>query len=86
MEKGTCRLNKDFETDTSLFLSFSLSFFPFTFWRTLKLNPYGKMPLFTTGDDNIYESEVILQYILDKYADVGMNVGVSLSLSLSFGV
>ena len=40
------------------------------------------MPLFTTGDDNIYESEVILQYILDKYADVGMNVGVSLSLSL----
>eukprot|EP00213_Chloropicon_mariensis_P004578 CAMPEP_0197469660 /NCGR_PEP_ID=MMETSP1309-20131121/119_1 /TAXON_ID=464262 /ORGANISM="Genus nov. species nov., Strain RCC998" /LENGTH=245 /DNA_ID=CAMNT_0043005869 /DNA_START=183 /DNA_END=917 /DNA_ORIENTATION=- len=43
----------------------------------MKLNPYGKMPLFTTGDDNIYESEVILQYILDKYADVGMNLSLA---------
>ena len=37
-----------------------------------ELNPYGKMPLFITDDDSaLYESEIILQYILDKYKDVG---------------
>ena len=38
----------------------------------MKLNPYGKMPLFIAeGGEAIYESEVIQTYILDKFSDAG---------------
>jgi glutathione S-transferase len=38
----------------------------------MKLNPYGKMPLFIAeGGEAIYESEVIQTYILDKFAHLG---------------
>ena len=38
----------------------------------LALNPYGKMPMLTTGEgETIYESEVILGYLLDKYSSSG---------------
>lgn len=39
----------------------------------LKLNPQGKMPLLVMADgkDSLPESEVIVQYLLDKHRDVG---------------
>jgi glutathione S-transferase len=37
----------------------------------LALNPQGKMPLLSDGQLNLPESEVIVQYLLDKYSSMG---------------
>eukprot|EP00638_Chattonella_subsalsa_P008534 CAMPEP_0117764010 /NCGR_PEP_ID=MMETSP0947-20121206/19089_1 /TAXON_ID=44440 /ORGANISM="Chattonella subsalsa, Strain CCMP2191" /LENGTH=158 /DNA_ID=CAMNT_0005586047 /DNA_START=309 /DNA_END=785 /DNA_ORIENTATION=- len=36
----------------------------------LKVNPFGKLPVISQGDLNIFESGAILLYIADKYGDL----------------
>ena len=40
----------------------------------LALNPRGKVPVVVDEDFSIYESGVILEYLEDKYPDVGANL------------
>jgi glutathione S-transferase len=40
----------------------------------LALNPRGKVPVLVDEDFSIYESSVILEYLEDKYPDVGANL------------